>query len=545
MDVSGRARGAYRLATTGRADEPILFSKVAPIFKQHCHRCHAVKKPKGDLRIDTLDPDLIQGDDRDRWREVLDRLHFGDMPPENEPALPPADRDLLTSWIVQEQRRAARAANPATQFRRLTRREYQRTMQDLLGLPIEFGARLPEDSRSKEGFRNDGNALGMSPLQYEMYLQIADEALAEAIVDGSAPEVHRFRLVANQPAALLPKSESHAGETYDYAANDKRFTINADCAFGEQPVGTLLPAAPRPFHEAALKRPDFRYGFRLYHAYRQGETRLVVRAARGESEPDARHPQLAVGLGCTNMHGVELRNIGEPIVVDHAEFRNYEFRVRMEGYPAPNPGRLENRNSTVDLLLQLLSEREQDRRKSAVRFRVGLLPTAAAPATEPQLGIGSCGEFREYLVAFRVSAHAARHVRLSRSDPNVADEHIFQFDGIRPLNVEHMGAAGLERFELHVPFTVGICLSVMGLSGDGDNNFLTRFGRAPNRRGQADWPPHASAPQVAVAFHTCNTAAGSHRHEHPRRYMLVKSSPPVPPIRPSKAAVISARSSAV
>lgn len=72
-------------------------------------------------------------------------------------------------------------------------------MQDLLGVGIEFGRRLPEDGRSKEGFRNDGDALRISPLQYEMYLQIADEALAGAIVTGLAPEVHRYRLEAKKP----------------------------------------------------------------------------------------------------------------------------------------------------------------------------------------------------------------------------------------------------------------------------------------------------------------------------------------------------------
>ncbi|WP_197442377.1 DUF1592 domain-containing protein [Lignipirellula cremea] len=334
-------------AANGLADELIPFSKAAPILKKHCYGCHAAEKPKGDLRIDTLNPDLIQGDDGDHWREVLDRLHFGDMPPRTEPPLEAADRDLLTGWIVQEQRRAAQASHPAANFRRLTRREYERTMQDLLGLPIEFGSRLPEDGKSKEGFRNDGDALRMSPLQYEMYLQIADEALAEAIVSGPPPEVHRFRLTANQPPSVLPRPEGGAGETLDYAANDKRFTISADCDFGKEAVGVLLPAAPRPFQEAALKRPAFRYGFRLHHAYRKGETRLVVRAARGDAGPDAHFPQLAIGIGCTNMHGVELRNIGEPIVVEHTEFRDYEFRVRMEDYPLPNPGRLESRNSTV------------------------------------------------------------------------------------------------------------------------------------------------------------------------------------------------------
>ena len=67
-------------------------------------------------------------------------------------------------------------------------------MQDLLGLPIEFGAKLPEDGRSKDGFRNNGDALRMSTNQYETYLQIADDALAEAIVSGPPPVVHRYRL---------------------------------------------------------------------------------------------------------------------------------------------------------------------------------------------------------------------------------------------------------------------------------------------------------------------------------------------------------------
>src|SRR6185437_9704860 len=126
------------------------------------------------------------------------------------PPLAKEDRSLLTSWLMQERRRAELARNPATHFRRLTRREYERTMQDLLGLPIEFGARLPEDGRSKAGFRNDGNALRMSPLQYETYLQIAEEALAEAIVSGPAPAVHRYRLSvgdkhANYQVTPLPR----------------------------------------------------------------------------------------------------------------------------------------------------------------------------------------------------------------------------------------------------------------------------------------------------------------------------------------------------
>ena len=190
------ARVASRPAAL-RADESVPFSRVQSLFQKHCYRCHGIEKPKGGLRIDKLDPDLVKGKDGDDWLVVMDRLEFGDMPPEKEAALRKEDRELLTAWIAQGHRQAELAKSQAPTFRRLTRREYERTMQDLLGLPIEFGARLPEDGKSKDGFRNDGDALRMSPLQYETYLQIADEALTEAIVTGAPPVVHRYRITVD------------------------------------------------------------------------------------------------------------------------------------------------------------------------------------------------------------------------------------------------------------------------------------------------------------------------------------------------------------
>ena len=340
-----------------RAAEPISFVKVAPLLKQHCLNCHGstVDKPKGELRIDKLNPNLVAGKDGEHWQEVLNRLNFGDMPPKDEPQLAVADRELITGWIVQEMRRAALTKNLTTHFRRLTRREYERTMQDLLGLGIDFGSRLPEDGRSKEGFRNDGDALRMSPLQYEMYLQIADEALTEAIVTGPPPEVHRYRLEAKKPPVVLPKPEDRPGESYDYFAKDKTFTIGDDCQFGKDakdpfPIGMLRPAAPRPFGEAALSRPEFRYGFRLHHPFRRGEMLIRVQAACVEAEPgteNTRPPQLAVGLGCTNLHGIEIKNVSEPTVIDHAEARTYEFRARIENFPLPNPGHFRDQNCSI------------------------------------------------------------------------------------------------------------------------------------------------------------------------------------------------------
>jgi mono/diheme cytochrome c family protein len=343
-----------------RADEAVPFTRVAPLFQKHCYGCHGAVKPKGDLRIDKLDPDFVKGKDGDHWRDVLDRLNFGDMPPETEPALKKEDRALMTAWLAQERRRAMLAKNQAHTFRRLTRREYERTMQDLLGLPIEFGARLPEDGRSKEGFRNDGDALRMSPLQYETYLQIADEALAEAIVLGPAPVVHRYRLSvgtkhADYQVLSLPKPEGQPGESFEYdTKKGKAFRIwnmstpNKDKDKVWDPA--LPPSAIRRFGEAAVQMPDRCYAFGFHQAFRKGETRIKVRAARVAPDQGAdasRIPILTVAVGSTNFHGVELKMVGEPIVIDHTDFRTYEFRVRMENVSAPNTGPLTDKNSAV------------------------------------------------------------------------------------------------------------------------------------------------------------------------------------------------------
>ena len=343
--------------TALRADE-VPFTRVAPLFQKHCYGCHGSEKAKGKLRIDKLNPDFLKGNDGDHWRDVLDRLNFGDMPPAKEPPLKKEDRELMTAWLTQEHRRAALAKNQTTHFRRLTRREYERTLQDLLGISIDFGSRLPEDGRSKDGFRNDGDALRMSPLQYETYLQIADEALAEAIVSGPAPVVHRYRLSvgekhSNFSVTSLPKPEGRPGEPFDYdTKKGKAFRIwNMSAPNKEKDKvwdGTLAPSAVRRFGEAAVQMPERCYAFGFNHAFRKGETLIKVRAANAlPAEKTDRLPSLTLAIGSTNFHGVELKTVGTPIEIDHADYRTYEFRIRMENFSVPNTGPLNDRNSAV------------------------------------------------------------------------------------------------------------------------------------------------------------------------------------------------------
>jgi mono/diheme cytochrome c family protein len=249
-------QAAFRPALL-RADEPIPFDRIESLFRKHCYSCHAIEEPKGEFRIDKLDSDFAKGSDGDAWLAVMDRLEFGDMPPATEPALLKEERELMITSIARHQAELPQRQAPT--FRRLTRREYERTMQDLLGLPIEFGAKLPEDGKSKDGFRNDGNVLRMSPVQYETFLQIADEALAEAIVSGPPPVVHRYRINIHEfRVESLPKPTDRPGESFDYEGHP--FEIkNMGIAPLPPPGGGERPKVPsgRPrtaLHSTCIKR---------------------------------------------------------------------------------------------------------------------------------------------------------------------------------------------------------------------------------------------------------------------------------------------------
>ena len=77
----------------------IPFARVRKLFQKHCYSCHGVEKPKGKLRVDKLDPDLVKGNDGDDWLMVSDRLEFGDMPPGRRPRFSGRKTvELMTAW---------------------------------------------------------------------------------------------------------------------------------------------------------------------------------------------------------------------------------------------------------------------------------------------------------------------------------------------------------------------------------------------------------------------------------------------------------------
>jgi hypothetical protein len=179
-------------AATVSAAEPF-----EAFLQKHCVRCHGPENVEGDIRIDRLSRDFETGIDTHHWAEALEKVNSGEMPPEGEP-LPTQDKigafvSRLDS-LLKEGRAARMAARPDVSHYRLSRKEYQNTVYDLLGVrydPAKPGA-LNEDTLW-QGYERIGAQLSLSPSHVDRYYRAADVVLDRAFpaTSGEARKVRK------------------------------------------------------------------------------------------------------------------------------------------------------------------------------------------------------------------------------------------------------------------------------------------------------------------------------------------------------------------
>ena len=75
-EAGRRPESERRQASLGRFE-----AAIKPILEENCVDCHGPDSMEGNIRIDTLDPDLSTGGDTDWWSEVFGVVAKGEMPP--------------------------------------------------------------------------------------------------------------------------------------------------------------------------------------------------------------------------------------------------------------------------------------------------------------------------------------------------------------------------------------------------------------------------------------------------------------------------------
>lgn len=189
------ARGA---AATPVADLDRFNRQVRPLLERHCVECHGAEKEKGKLRVDTLNPDLFTGADGERWQDVLDQINSGDMPPKDaKQKITRAQREVITGWLQSEMKLAGEVRSGVdgrAAIRRLTKYEFNYSLQDLLKVDLDFAKNLPEDRAGADGLRNNASLLGMTAAQFEVVTESAETALRKAMVAPEKPRIFKYHV---------------------------------------------------------------------------------------------------------------------------------------------------------------------------------------------------------------------------------------------------------------------------------------------------------------------------------------------------------------
>jgi mono/diheme cytochrome c family protein len=169
---------------------------VQPYLKQYCLECHG-EKAKAGYRVDQLGSDFNVFHVADQWKEVIDRINAGDMPPKEKPRPEIEQSNAVVAWVQQQLREVdlrARNAGGRIPMRRLNRDEYANSIRDLLHIDENLVRPLLEEmpaDGTAEGFDRLAAGLFFDQTQLERSLDAAAKIAAIAVVT-TPPKTNRL-----------------------------------------------------------------------------------------------------------------------------------------------------------------------------------------------------------------------------------------------------------------------------------------------------------------------------------------------------------------
>ncbi|MEO0414576.1 MAG: DUF1592 domain-containing protein, partial [Verrucomicrobiota bacterium] len=153
------------------------------ILDAYCMDCHDSLSEEGEVNLEELSFDLATDiKTAETWQKVLNVINSGEMPPENKDQLSAEEKtaflDDLSNQIVVARKILSDNGGEIT-LRRLNRREYAHTIEDLIGVKPDTST-LPDDQASSE-YDTQGASLFFSSDQLEQYLKTARSSLKLAL----------------------------------------------------------------------------------------------------------------------------------------------------------------------------------------------------------------------------------------------------------------------------------------------------------------------------------------------------------------------------
>lgn len=186
MAASPPQKPVTRSVSEGNVGEVQFRTVIQPLLKTYCYSCHAGNVKSGNIAFDKIKSYAALRQDRKLFQKVLKNLRSGTMPPSGMDQPTVAEKRSIEQWIKTHVYRIDPAnLDPGhVTVRRLNRVEYRNTIRDLVGIDYDTQTAFPPDDTG-HGFDNMGDALTLSPMLLEKYLDAAQTIIAQAVPTAS------------------------------------------------------------------------------------------------------------------------------------------------------------------------------------------------------------------------------------------------------------------------------------------------------------------------------------------------------------------------
>lgn len=266
----------------------ILPKKHLDILEYYCFDCHDSASEKGNVNLEDLSFEISQDiATAERWQKVLNAINSGEMPPKKKDQLTPDEKtaflgDLSVQMVTA--RRVLADTGGVITLRRLNRREYENTMETLLGVRPDV-TNLPPD-QINPGFDTAGASLFFSSNQLEQYLAVARKTLEISLANQKSPP---FKTTRIQPEDYYtPHYTAAAAAMRDIRDRSRAFLAQKEkpaSAFGlldryqakKQVTQEWLPQLDR-----YLAQPENKTGAALLMTIKQGGATKIKLPPLGE-----------------------------------------------------------------------------------------------------------------------------------------------------------------------------------------------------------------------------------------------------------------------
>ena len=171
---------AFSAAALPAAD---LQKEIRPLLDNYCFSCHD-DTAKGGVNLEALTEEGAFWREPKTWEKVLAQLRDHGMPPLKKKQPQTGERTAIIDWLSATLAKPDPAKVPRDAGRkvihRLSRKEYNLTIRDLLGVDTNPADQFPPDGGGGGGFDNNASTLFVPPILMEKYLATAGEIVGAA-----------------------------------------------------------------------------------------------------------------------------------------------------------------------------------------------------------------------------------------------------------------------------------------------------------------------------------------------------------------------------